>query len=81
MIVNNVGRILKQATAECETAVADNIPVALFRKTHSIPPLRQELYLPEYTQYQGKYPPNLYVAYKPKDDTDAVDYACRKARW
>jgi hypothetical protein len=81
MIVDNVGRILKQITAECETVVADSIPIALSRKMHSIPPLRQELYLPEYSTYKGKYPPNMYADYHPKDDTDAVDYARRKARW
>ena len=81
MIVDNVGRILKQATAECETVVSDTIHIALLRKTHSIPPLRQELYLPEYSAYKGKYPPNMYADYLPKDDKDAVDYARRKARW
>jgi len=81
MIVDNVGRISKEATAQAETVVGDAIPIGLFRRMHTIPPLRQELYLPEYTAYQGKYPPNMYVDYKPKDDKDAVDYARRIARW
>ena len=81
MIIDNVGRILKQTTSQNETVIAETIPIALFRKSHSIPPLRQELYLPEYAEYKGKYPPNMYSEYLPKDNLDAVNYARRKARW
>lgn len=81
MIVDNLGRILKQATSQNETVVAEAIPIGLFRRNHTIPPLRQELYLPVYTEYKGKYPPNIYAEYLPKDNADALNYARKKARW
>lgn len=81
MIIDNVGRVLKEATSQHEVAVVERIPIAQFRANHSIPPLRKELYSPVYSEYEGKYPPNMYAKYLPKDNLDALNYARREARW
>ena len=81
MIIDNRGTILQQAESLHETLILATIPIASFRRRHSIPVLRQELYAPAYAEYEGKYPPNMYSEYLPKDHWDAINYARRKAKW
>ncbi len=80
-IFNEVGRQIAEATSPHEQIVTATIPIAAFRKKHQIPVLRQELYAPVYQQFVGKYPPNMYSEYLPKDRIDAANYARRKARY
>lgn len=56
-IFANTGIVLAQARFPHEIVIRANIPIASFRKKHSIPVLRKELYAPVYTEYEGKYPP------------------------
>ena len=81
MIIDSSGRILKEAESPHETVIADIIPIASFRQRHTIPALRKELYDRVYADYEGKYPPNMYSEYLPKDSVDAIVSARRKARW
>lgn len=80
-IFTNNGLVLSQAYFPHEIIVRATIPIASYRKKHSIPVIRQELYAPMYANYTGKYPPNLYAAYLPEDPLDGVNYARRQARW
>jgi len=80
-IFDNLGRILQEADSTDEGIVADSIPIAAFRRRHSIPVIRKEIYAPAYAEYEGKYPPNMYSEYLPKDHIDAVNYARKKARY
>ncbi len=81
MIIDPNGRILKQSESPHETVISDIIPIAYFRQRHSIPFVRKELYDRVYAEHVGKYPPNMYSEYLPKDAMDANTYARRKARW
>ena len=81
MIIDNYGRILKEAEVSTGTAIDEQIPIALFRKHHSIPRLRKELYDRVYAEYIGNFPPNLYSEYLPKNYGDAVRWWHKKARW
>ena len=80
-IFDNKGRVLKVASTTDEAMIAEQIPIGSFRKGHSIPILRKELYERAYAEYVGKYPPNMYLEYLPKDTIDGINYARRKARW
>ena len=80
-IFADTGIILAQAHYPHEIVIRATIPIASFRNKHSIPVLRKELYAPVYVGYEGKYPPNMYSEYLPKDPIDGVNYARKKARW
>jgi len=81
-IVDNQGRIMREAKYDTEGAIYDVIPIALHRKRRSIPVNRNSIYRDIYTnpKYE-KYPANLYAQYIPKDANDAVRYVKEKARW
>ena len=81
MLIDNTGEIMREAHTNMETAVMGAIPIASFRKEHSIPVLRKEIYAPIYQKYEGKFPANLYSKYLPKDHLDGINYARRNARW
>jgi len=81
MIIDCYGRVIKEANTHHETVVVERIPLATYRKQHSIPLLRQEIYAPVYQEYQGKYPPNLFSKYLPKDVLDSLRYHEENARW
>ncbi|MEW6141671.1 MAG: nitrilase-related carbon-nitrogen hydrolase [Chloroflexota bacterium] len=81
MIIDNTGEVMQRAKSPNETAVYAVIPIGVFRKKRSIPVIRKELYAPVYEQYVGKFPPNLYLKYLPKDHLDGLNYARRNARW
>ncbi len=75
------GICLAEAHYPHETILTASIPIGAFRKRHSIPVLRKELYAPEYDRYEGKYPPNMYAKYLPKDPSDGINWARKNARW
>jgi predicted amidohydrolase len=81
-IVDNKGRIMREARYDSEGCIYDEIPIAQFRKGRSIPTLRTSIYRDIYTnpKYE-KNPPNLYLEYIPKDGIDAARYAKEKAKW
>lgn len=81
MIIDGYGRVIKAAEIVQETVVSERIPIALFRNQHSIPLLRQEIYAPVYQEYVGKYPPNLFSKYLPKDSADNLRCHTENARW
>jgi predicted amidohydrolase len=81
MIIDDAGRILKQVDAPNETIISEILPIAILRRHHSIPVLRKELFDRVYREYEGKYPPNMYSEYLPKDTVDGITFARKKARW
>ncbi|MEW6142752.1 MAG: nitrilase-related carbon-nitrogen hydrolase [Chloroflexota bacterium] len=81
IIIDDYGRIVKAADPNREQVVVDRIPIAAFRKRHSIPALRKELYAPVYNEYIGKYPANLFSRYLPKDSKDNRRYHTENANW
>ncbi|MFC2032006.1 nitrilase-related carbon-nitrogen hydrolase [Chloroflexota bacterium] len=81
MIIDNAGKIVQQSESHNEDIVIATIPIAYFRKNHSLPRLRVEIYAPVYAQFTGKYPPNMHSEYLAKDYQDEIEYARRKARW
>lgn len=81
MIIDNVGKILERAGSPAETVVLATIPIASYRKDHSIPVIKKEVYEGIWTNYVSKWPPNMYKDYLPKDTADYLDYANKKARW
>jgi predicted amidohydrolase len=80
-IFANNGVVLAQSVFPHEIVVRATIPIGSFRRKHSIPVLRKEIYAPCYQQYEGKYPPNLYSKYLPADPVDGINYARKNARW
>jgi len=80
-IFNDTGRQIAESRSANEQIITAPIPIANYRKQHAIPVLRQEIYAPVYQNFVGKYPPNMYSEYLPKDAVDAMNYARRKARY
>ena len=82
MIIDNFGRILEQAGSPAETVVSARIPIASFRKGHSIPVVKKELYDEGiWAEYVSKWPPNMYKEYLPENSTDYLDNAYKQSRW
>ncbi|MFC1969392.1 nitrilase-related carbon-nitrogen hydrolase [Chloroflexota bacterium] len=63
-ICDNKGNILIEAADFSEQAIIYRIPIAEFRKTHKIPNIRTEIYVPIAEHNPGRYPPNLYTLYQ-----------------
>lgn len=80
-IVDPQGNVLAEANSVHETLVTARIPIAAFRRNHSIPVLTKELYEPLFNEYQSKYPPNLFSKYTPKSLEDAGEYIRRSVVW
>jgi len=80
-IFENTGRVMAQTYVPHEYIIRATIPMASYRKKHTIPVLRQEIYAPVYANYVGKYPANLYSKYLPEDHVDGLNYARKEARW
>jgi len=72
------GRVLAKAESEHEEFVTASIPIAEFRKTHTIPEIPMAMILPTYTQYRPHYSPGLQESYIPNDFEDAARYFASK---
>lgn len=81
-VFNEMGHLVAEASSCHETLVSATIPLAEFRKTHSIPIIRKELYQKIWDGYQTKYPPNQYLKDGlPEDKADQIQRLKKIARW
>jgi predicted amidohydrolase len=75
------GEAMEIAPTAFETCVSARIPIRSFRDKHRQPLIHSDLYMPVFSAYQSKYPPNLFSAYQPKDIKDSGRYLKDKSRW
>lgn len=75
------GEALAIAKSPNETLVTARIPIAAFRARHRQPTIHPQLYLPEYQNYNPRYPANLFGTYQPSDLQDAGRYLRDKGAW
>jgi len=80
-IFDSMGKVMAEAHSPMEMMISANIPIASFRKTHSIPALYKELYWHLWEEYESKYPPNSYLARLPQSKMDALEQLGKIARW
>jgi predicted amidohydrolase len=81
MVIDPYGRILIEANDSLEQICHATIPIASFRAKHQAPRIRTEIYQPVLEQHPGRFPPNLYQNYLPKDTKDALQWSLKHARW
>jgi len=75
------GKPMAMASGVHETIFEAVIPMAEFRKTHSIPKLPKELYLRAMEEYVPKYPPNLFEIARPTSAADSIELYDKNANW
>lgn len=80
-IIDHDGRIIAEAASAHETVLEAVIPIASFRKTHSIPKIPKELYTDLVRQYVSKYPPNSFSKSLPDTNRDSLSHYQNLARW
>jgi predicted amidohydrolase len=80
-IFDNWGKILAEATSHHETLVSANIPLAEYRKTHSIPIVRKGLFKKIWEDYECKIPPNTYLKSLPQNKVDQIERLKKEYRW
>jgi hypothetical protein len=57
------------------------LPLAYFRKNHSIPKLPKELYRRAMDEYVPKYPPNLFEKARPTSAAESIELYNNNANW
>lgn len=81
-IFNDMGELVAEVSSCHETQVTATIPLAQYRRSHSVPIFRKELYQRIWEKYEGKYPPNQYLKDGlPKDKVDQIQRLKNIARW
>lgn len=75
------GRMMAEAISPFETVIRATIPIAAYRKRHSIPNFPVELFSQLNREYVSKYPPSSYLKYLPKDNTDSIRHYQDTMRW
>jgi predicted amidohydrolase len=75
------GRVLAKAQSDHEEFVTATIPIAEFRRTHTLPEIPMAMVLPVYEQYLPRYSPGLQDGYIPTDFEDASRYFASKRNW
>jgi len=80
-VFDDLGQVMAEATSHHETLVSANIPLAQYRKTHSIPIIRKDLFKKIWKDYECKYPPNQYSGWLPGNKLDQIEHFRNVARW
>ncbi len=80
-IIDNRGNVVAEANSVQETIVTAVIPIAEYRRKHSIPVLTKEIYQPLFEEYESKYPPNMFAQGVPQDLSEAGEMLKRQIRW
>jgi predicted amidohydrolase len=75
------GEALAQANSHHETIVSTTIPIAAFRRRHTIPEINTELYAHVMSKYMSQYPPGIFSKYLPENLEETARYLKQKARW
>jgi len=81
-IIDCNGRIMAEAASIRDTMVTAVIPLASYRKKHSIPNIPKELYQHFYNEeFVSKYPPNTFRESLPDGVREAAERYNKLARW
>lgn len=75
------GRLMAEASSPFQTFVEATIPIASFRRMHTIPVLMKELYTEAYGKYVSKYPPNLFLKNMPDTNKESAQQYLDNGRW
>ncbi len=75
------GRPMTEALTPHETMIEAVIPMASYRRGHSIPRIPKELYAPVLDAYVSKFPPNLFAGPMPDNNADSVKFYNDAAQW
>jgi predicted amidohydrolase len=75
------GRLMAEAISPFQTTVEAIIPIASFRRQHSIPVIAKELYTAAYGKYASKYAPNLFLKKMPDTNKESAEQYSKNARW
>ncbi len=80
-IINNEGSIIAEATGQHETIVKATIPLASYRKKHSIPAIPTDLFLKDYNSYVPKIPANCFDKSMPNSIMESFEHYGKFANW
>jgi predicted amidohydrolase len=75
------GKPMAMARGVNETMFEAVIPMAEFRKTHSIPRYPKALYEHLLDEYEAKFPPNLFVENRPQSNAESIELYDKNANW
>lgn len=75
------GRLMAEANSPFQTLVEATIPIASFRRGHTIPVISKELYTEAYGKYVSKYSPNLFLKKLPNTNQESAQQYTQNARW
>ncbi|MEW6142570.1 MAG: nitrilase-related carbon-nitrogen hydrolase [Chloroflexota bacterium] len=75
------GAVMAEVASHHEGVVETVIPIAAYRKKHSIPRFQKELFTQLYQKYVSKYPPNLFLKSLPDSIAEGADRYRKAARW
>jgi len=75
------GALMDEANSEHETIITAALPMAAFRRRHTLPYVHMDLYRPIFDAYRNRFPPNLFEDYQPTDTRDAARYLADKGVW
>jgi len=75
------GRVVEQAASPFSSVIEATIPIASYRRNHSIPNFPVELVRHAFGQFSSKYPPNLFAETLPASNTDSIKLYQSHARW
>lgn len=80
-IVGPTGKILAEVSSHHETVAVTTIPLAWYRKSHSIPVFAKELFVGALDRYASKFPPNTYSKFLPNTAAEAGRQLREEVRW
>ena len=80
-IFDNNGHLMTEAASSEETMVTAMLPLAEYRRTHTIPNFPKELYMKLYEEYVPRFPANLFQEQLPNSIMDAMAQSAKLARW
>jgi predicted amidohydrolase len=75
------GKILKQASHEHETVLIDTLPMASYRKCHTLPLWPKDLYMHLFEEYVPKWPANTFLEDQPNSFVGSIRFYKERQRW
>ena len=75
------GNMLAEAPSHHECVIEATIPIAAYRKRHSIPRFYKELFTDLYARYTPKFPPGSFLKSLPENMVEAAEHYKNLARW
>lgn len=81
-IFDDAGNTVVEVRSHHETMASATIPMASFRKRHSIPTVYKDLFMPQWDKYQCKFAPNGYLTESlPTNKRESIAHYQKIARW